>query len=592
MFLQLTQYRFISLSRSLGRTLCPMMSTTRSLKSQCENLRGDPDSCSSLFIYKFQRPLIPSDFTPFKASRCVNDFDMFASVFLVILGLYCCTKESSQIQLDQPRLYGPSQALVGDIINLECEIPRSENDETILLTLYRKDDRQLGDYTLLAGEEKGTFLQVIKADHEGFYVCVASAQNNTEINETVSEAYFLRVIAPVVSAEIVYTGPAEIYEETKLELHCKVASGNHVSYDWFLNGLLVSPSPVHWIGGNRLIVTRVSSKDGGSYMCQAKNVFNETRWFTSNSSDLAITVKGLVSTPDISFTVVKEDDDSYSASITCQSERGDPPISFSLYMGDELMVRENVSERHATFSLPVVLGQHSGWLQCQARNGNQTKYSRWLPLEVVSVAGPVTVQSEYDMGNNYAVIGLRLYCKAAAGTHPRFQWYLNQRPLREQGSFFYVVDLPPEQSVLLLAVGSRSSGKYRCEVWDSFDNSTVMSSKGLYVDKEVLNRLPTLVVAVVFSCFGILIFLVLFCCLSGVVFRWKQSQQKSESSFAMDERLVVSENEMDWTEYNEDPDVAKAPREDELYQEAEASEDEWPEIQQETLDNEADEDSN
>ncbi|XP_023189067.1 hemicentin-1-like [Xiphophorus maculatus] len=520
---------------------------------------------------------------------------MFASVFLVVLGLCCCTKESNQFQLDQPRLHGPSQALVDDVIPLVCEIPSSESNEPILLTLYRKDDRKqmFGEYTLSAGEEMGIFPQVIKVEHEGYFECVASAQNNTEINETVSEVHFLRVIVPVEGAAIVYTGPTEIYEETKIELQCKIKSGNHVSYNWFLNGRLVSPSPVRWIGDNRLIITRVSSKDGGSYMCQAKNVFNETRWFASNSSDLVIAVKDLVSTPRISFTVVKEDDGNYSASITCQSERGDPPISFSLYMGMELMVRKNVSERHATFSLPVVLDQHSGWLQCQARNGNQTEYSRWLPLEVVSVAGPVTVQSEYDMGNNYAVIGLRLYCKAAAGTHPRFQWYLNQMPLREQGSFFYVVDLP-EQSVLLMAVGRRSSGKYRCEVWNSFDNSTVISSKGLYVDKEVLNRLPTLVVAVVFNCFALLIFLVLFCCLSGVIFRWKLSQQKSESSLAMDERLVVSENEVDWTEYNEDPDVAKAPREDELYQESEASEDEWPQIEQErrTLENEADEDSN
>ncbi|XP_043970204.1 Fc receptor-like protein 2 [Gambusia affinis] len=525
----------------------------------------------------------------------MSDFNMFASVFFVVLGLCCCTKESNQFQLDQPRLHGPSQALVGDIISFVCEIPSSGNNEPILLTLYRKDDRKqmFGEYTLSAGEGMGTFSQVIKAKHEGYFECVASAQNNTEINETVSEAHFLRVIVPVAGAAIVYTGPTEIYEETKIELQCKVESGNHVSYNWFLNGRFVSPSPVQWIGDNRIIITRVSSKDGGSYMCRAKNVFNETRWFTSNSSDLVITVKDLVSTPDISFTVVKEDDGSYSARITCQSERGDPPISFSLYIGTDLMVRENVSERHATFRLPVVLDQHSGWLQCQARNGNQTEYSRWLPLEVVSVAGPVTVQSEYDMGNNYAVIGLRLYCKAAEGTHPRFQWYLNQTPLREQGSFFYVVDLP-EQSILLLAVGRRSSGKYRCEVWDSFDNSTVISSKGLYVDKEVLNRLPALVVAVVFSCFGLLIFLVLFCCLSGVIFRWKLSQQKSESSFAMEERLVVSENEMDWTEYDEDPDVAKAPREDELYQESEASEDEWPQIEQErrTLENEADEDSN
>lgn len=51
-----------------------------------------------------------------------------------------------------------------------------------------------GEYTLSAGEEMGIFPQVIKTEHEGYFECVASAQNNTEINETVSEAHFLRVI--------------------------------------------------------------------------------------------------------------------------------------------------------------------------------------------------------------------------------------------------------------------------------------------------------------------------------------------------------------------------------------------------------------
>ncbi|KAM4750786.1 Fc receptor-like protein 1 [Anableps anableps] len=508
---------------------------------------------------------------------------MFASMFLVILGLCCCTKESNQFQLDHPRLDGPSEALVGEVVSFQCEIPNLENNETILLRLFKKDDRKvvLGEYSLPVQQEIGVFPKVIKAEHEGYLECVASIQNNTEINATVSNAHFLKVVEPVVGAEIVNTGPTELFEGTKLELQCKVASGNHLSYKWFLNGNLITQSPFHWTGENLLIISRVSSKDSGSYVCQAKNIFNETTFFTSNSSVLVITVKALVSTPEISLTVVKEDNDNYSAKITCQSARGDFPITFSLNVDGEVIIKKNISERYATFKVPVVLDQHSGWLQCQANNGHQTENSRRLPLKVVSVAGPVTVQSEYVMGKNYAVIGLRLYCKAAKGTHPHFQWYFNQKPLHDQGSRIYVVDQPPEQSMLHLSVGSRSSGKYHCKVWDSFDNSTVISSKRLYVDKEVVNRLPTSVVAVVFSCFTLLILLVLFCCLSGVMFRWKQSQQKSESTLEMDQRLDVSENKMDLAEYSEDPDVGRTSREDEFYQESEASEDDWPQIEQE-----------
>lgn len=102
----------------------------------------------------------------------------------------------------------------------------------------------------------------------------------------------------------------------------------------------------------------------------------------------------------------------------------------------------------------------------------------------VPVGGPVTLQYHHDIGENYAVIGLTFYCKAAKGSHPRYQWFLNGTLLHERGSFYYVVNQPPEQSILLLAVGTSSAGTYHCEVSDSFDNTTAISSSRWYLDKE------------------------------------------------------------------------------------------------------------
>lgn len=91
---------------------------------------------------------------------------------------------------------------------------------------------------------------------------------------------------------------------------------------------------------------------------------------------------------------------------------------------------------------------------------------------------------DYDVGEHYAVIGLRFYCKAAKGSFPRFQWFLNKTLLRDRGSFYYAVDQPPERSILLLSVGSSSAGTYHCEVADSFDNTSSVSSNGMYLDTE------------------------------------------------------------------------------------------------------------
>lgn len=91
---------------------------------------------------------------------------------------------------------------------------------------------------------------------------------------------------------------------------------------------------------------------------------------------------------------------------------------------------------------------------------------------------------DYDVGEDHTVIGLRFYCKAAKGSLPRYQWFLNNVPLHDRGSFYSVVDQPPEQSMLLLSVGRSSAGTYHCEVSDSFDNATAISSKRQYIDRK------------------------------------------------------------------------------------------------------------
>lgn len=102
----------------------------------------------------------------------------------------------------------------------------------------------------------------------------------------------------------------------------------------------------------------------------------------------------------------------------------------------------------------------------------------------VPIGGTVMVHYDYDVGENYAVISLRFYCKVAKGSLPRYQWFLNNTLLHDRGSFYYVHHQPPEQSILLLSVGRSSAGTYHCEVSDSFDNSTTMRSKTWYLDKE------------------------------------------------------------------------------------------------------------
>ncbi|XP_032391785.1 hemicentin-1 [Etheostoma spectabile] len=516
----------------------------------------------------------------FEVYSCIKDNNsslrMFASLtFVVVLVLCYCSKESSQSILGRPQLFGPSEALVKSIAEFSCKLKIYPENETILFQLFKEDNRDkfLGEFTSLNGEV-AVFLMSIKPKHEGNLECVAKGQNNSNIEPTVSYPHYLKVVEPVQGAKIsVRSGPVEFFEGKTLELHCDLTAGNHVSYKWLLNGQLVSPSRLHYVADGQLLIHRTTSKDSGSYQCVATNHFNKTDY--TNSSQVVITVKDVVSTPDISFTVLKQDPHNYYAMVTCQSTKGTPPVTFSLYNRTELVSNKTVEETQATFKVSLVLGLHMGWLQCQADNGDQIKFSQWIPLEVVPVGGPVMMHYDYDIGENYAVIGLRFYCKAAKGSFPQYQWFLNKTLLHDQGSFFYVVNQPPEQSILLLSVGRSSTGTYHCEVSDSFDNTTAIGSNKLYLDKEVLNRLPVLVVAVVFGCFTALILLVSICCWLGTIFRQRQYGDKS-LSLEMEGRVAAYESELDSSEYHEDADVVNTARAGEFDQASEASVDEWP----------------
>ncbi|XP_061844326.1 Fc receptor-like protein 5 isoform X2 [Nerophis lumbriciformis] len=454
---------------------------------------------------------------------------MFLFLLVCMLGSCFCGKEGGPSFLGRPELFGPSKAVVNEVVDITCLLSVYPTNEAILMELFKEGNRNklLGFYSSLDGGN-ASFPIVITTSHEGNLECVATAQNNSHLQPAVSYTHYLQVIEPVAGAEVIIeSSQKEFFEGGTLKLRCTLKAGNHVSYKWLVNGQLVSSSLLRYVVHDQLLIYRASSADSGSYMCVAANHYSATRDFASNSSEVVITVKDVVSNPDISIRVLKEDPHNYLAVVTCQSTRGTPPVTFSLYNRTELAFEMTVDERKATFKVPLVLERHLGWLQCQANNGDQVAYSTWLPLEVVSVAGPVTMKYDYDIGDNYAVTGLRFYCKARKGSHPQYKWFLNQTVLEGRGSFYYTVHQPPEQSILLLSVGSSSAGMYRCEVSDIFDNSTAISSNKQYLDKDVLNRLPLIVVAVVFGCFAFLLVLVAACCWTGVLFRRRRIGEKS-----------------------------------------------------------------
>ncbi|XP_052382062.1 platelet endothelial cell adhesion molecule [Oncorhynchus keta] len=577
---------------------------------------------------------------------------------VVLLGFYTfCQETRASVPgasvLGRPLLYGPSTALEKTVEEFQCEVLRYPKEESLLYQLFREGDRSkaLGFYSALSGE-KANFPLFITASYEGYMVCVASVQNNTVIHPTVSQRHHLRVVDPVNGAEVVVqSGSVEFYEGKPLSLRCNIAKGTHVSYQWLVDGKPLPLSPLHNQTQEQLFIYRMVPQDSGEYTCVATNQLNITTVYSSRSTAKVIKVKGqgqgsfvshnyglkwslshvhifyiifgevsglysikpciqmiscsklspsilsslseLVSEPDLLFLVLKKRGGTYFALVTCQSLNGTPPITFSLYNRSEFISTETVDERFATFSIPVVLDLHMGFLQCQAQNGDRVVYSQWTAMHVVPVGGALTMHYDTDVGENFSIVGLRFYCSVERGTFPQYRWFLNGTVLEGRGEFYWVEN-QPEQSILLLSVGRSSAGTYHCEVSDSFDDTTVISSEAMYIDKKVLNHLPTTVVAVVFGCFLFLVTLVTTCCFIGLLYQKRQylvekSTLDLKLGLEMHNIMVSDDDEeflgrqciMDEEEYMEDDGVVRAARIVDSDQEEVESTDEWLQLHQE-----------
>ncbi|XP_047434921.1 carcinoembryonic antigen-related cell adhesion molecule 5 isoform X2 [Mugil cephalus] len=415
---------------------------------------------------------------------------------------------------------------------------------------------------------------LITRSHGGFLECEARAQNNSEITPSVSSPHYLKVVEPVKNTQINNSGPVEVQEGKNLHLHCH-STGTDVSYKWLRNGLLISQSD------NELNIYRVTPEDSGSYMCMATNVFNNTQVFTSNSSEVVVTIKEPVVRTDITYTVLKDDFQAYYAMVTCNLIKGPVPVIFTLYNGTQRVdVSRRIHERHHTFKVHLIPG-NTLMLMCSATSGDQRGTSQWLPVKVVPVHGPVTVSYKYSVGENKALV-LRFYCKVASGSHPRYQWFLNKTLLQNEGSFYRITDDPSEQSVLEMEKKKRKRGRYHCEVSDSFDNTTAISSTGYLVNEEVPNQLSAVfVAAIVFGSFALAILLVSACCWTGVLQRWRLYGKTSLRLFEMERTVAAYEDELELAALTEDPDIVLSADEDAFDQTSEASEDEWPQIEKE-----------
>ncbi|XP_030206381.1 uncharacterized protein si:dkey-93h22.7 isoform X4 [Gadus morhua] len=485
--------------------------------------------------------------------------EMFSSLVVAVLGFFCFSLETNASPLGPPLLYGPDVALDGHVVEFGCRVLRPPG-EPLLLQLFRQGlrSRALAFYTSLDGSPAVFPMVVRRASHEGNLECVASVQNNSRIQPSVSPPHRLKVLVPVGGATLaIRSREEEFFEGERLVLSCNVTSGNYVSYSWLLDdqpppGPTPQPGPAPHHTHPDLLIPRAGPQHSGSYVCVASNRYNDTEVYRAASPKVMITVKELASRPDLSYAVEKQNQ-TFSARVTCLSSRGTPPITFSLLGGAVLLARQTSEQGpSASFSVPLVPDAPPRRLRCRAENGGRVADGTETAVHVAPVGGPVTLTYEYITAEDFSVTAVTFFCRVAKGSHPRFQWFLNGTLLGPDAPAFYTLLQPSaRQSVLLLPVDRRSSGTYHCRVSDLYDNTTGVPSGKLYLDREALNRLSSAVVAMVFSCFGLVIACVSACCCAGLICRRRQERLKPTWTSEVKGVVLAFEEDLDWEEYRE-----------------------------------------
>ncbi|XP_062412149.1 Fc receptor-like protein 3 isoform X1 [Sardina pilchardus] len=375
---------------------------------------------------------------------------------------------------------------------------------------------------------------------------------------------------PVAGVYILSDPPSkEIFEGMTLRLVCNITKGSHVSYKWFFNGKPLGDATPP----NTLTIHNTTVNDSGGYVCIGSSTVNNISVNLSNSSK-TITIKEIVSVPSVSFTVVKESSGNFSARITCRSFRGTPPITFTL-LNNSQKIGDNITKHLSlTFIVPIYLDQHMGTFICQAWNGyiNQNSFPMHLQAETVGGASMTTYE---HMDDNFQVTGLELCCQVERGTFPHYIWFHNNTPLTMRGRSHV---LSADNSTLFFTLDPSIFGEFHCQAFNSFDKTIRISSQRRLINKEASNRLPVMVVAVVFGCFCFVAVVLTSCCFYGI---YKLKHNKDIYNFStsngwsaeMDERKCIAKDKDFMKNTAEAKEVAVVNFEGEYC-------DDWPKIEE------------
>ncbi|XP_076153840.1 platelet endothelial cell adhesion molecule isoform X1 [Alosa pseudoharengus] len=361
----------------------------------------------------------------------------------------------------------PSDVVEGDFLRVDCAVPKFNDiprDARSKLELFlTKDGRVLKQE---GGKEKCGLTLRTKSGDSGTYVCKAEIDN---LQKTVSGR---ALVAELFSVPEVRVTPSVVFEGDNFTVFCSVphvadqrVNQSVISYRLFRNQRELQR-------GQHYMATAGSAHDGG-YFCLA-----EAKGIGKNSTETIVKAKMLPSTLSISVegAVIL----GRPFQVSCRTDRGSLPITFTLMRGQRLAEQKQVYALSALFNASAI-GRKTELLEfsCHAHNDATRPRVISMPLSapVIEPVSRAMLTLEPFGGGVTEGSDLKLTCSVPQGSPPlTFTFYHSPQgaPASRQQQQLTQTRVPGTNraSYTVRAIARHQAGQYQCHVANVANNKS------------------------------------------------------------------------------------------------------------------------
>ncbi|XP_073512006.1 hemicentin-1-like isoform X1 [Phyllobates terribilis] len=375
----------------------------------------------------------------------------------------------------EPDLTVPSLSIISDRIvdgtnvTLRCD---AGSQNVTSYTFYRDGQKIICSQSVIC---RGSFLDFtpISEANSGSYTCTIQNPGSSNTSDSLS----LTVSVPV-SAVTLTSNTSDLLlwpGRDLVSLRCS-SNGTDVTYSWSLDGAALPQDPQYQptLNNSILIISPISAKDNGYFMCKARN------WIKSENSsklylNLALPVSAVTMTSNTSDLLLWPGRD--SVSLRCSSNGTDVTYSWSLD-GAELPQdpQYQLTLNNSILIISPIYAKDNGYFMCTAKNWINSENSSRLYLNLAFPVSAVTLTSNTsDLLLWPGRDSVSLMC-SSNGTDVTYSWSLDGAALPQDPQY----QLIRNNSMLIInPISDKDNGYFMCSARNSINSE---NSSKLYLN--------------------------------------------------------------------------------------------------------------